>query len=46
LKLGRARVDSASALFITAAEERRGQILRRAGAFDAQHLQDRPASSG
>jgi len=40
LKPGSARIDSASALFITTADERWGQTLRRAGAFDAQHLQD------
>jgi hypothetical protein len=40
LKPGSARIDSASALFVTTAEERWGQTLRRAGAFDAQHLQD------
>jgi hypothetical protein len=40
LKPGSARIDSAIALFITTADERWGQILRRAGAFGAQHLQD------
>jgi hypothetical protein len=40
LKPGSARIDSASALFITTAYERWGQIHRRAGSFDAQHLQD------
>jgi hypothetical protein len=40
LRPGSAHIDSASALFITAADERWGQTLRRAGAFDAQHLQD------
>jgi len=40
LKPGSARIDSASALFVTTADERWGQILRRTDAFDAQHLQD------
>jgi hypothetical protein len=34
LKPGSARIDSASALFITTADERWGQILLRAGASE------------